>query len=152
MLLRGQAKWTKITGKPSPGYESTYNHWSLDVFIDEETEKRVKAEGINVKNKGEGPFVTFSRKEFKKSGEPNTPIRIVDNKGTLLQDKNTVYKGPKIGNGSTVNVNFDVFEYAKGKFSPVILSLQIWDLIEYEGGEFPVKEDTSEGSWTEDAA
>jgi hypothetical protein len=151
LLIQGKAKWAKVTGKPVPGYENTFNHWSLDVYVDEDTVKRLKAEGINVKDKGEGPFVSFSRKEFNRDGKPNQPIRIVNHKGETLQDQNTVYNGPKIGNGSTVNINFQVYEYAKKKFSPVILSMQIWELIPYEGGEFPTRDDP-EGNWEEDAA
>lgn len=158
IIIRGIAKWAKVTGKPSPGYKDQFNHWSLDVYVDDETVDRLKTEGLGpkIKNKGEGNFVAFSRKEFKGDGSPNTLIRIVDAKGDLLQgqDRQGVvknYSGPKIGNGSTVNVNFAINEYGKNEKSMNILSLQVWDLIPYEGGEFPTKVDP-EGSWTEDAA
>lgn len=50
----------------------------------------------------------------------------------------------KIGNGSIVNVNFAVNEYGKDQKSANILSLQVWDLVKYEGGEFPTREDSED--------
>lgn len=147
MLIRGKAKWAKILGAPVWGYENAHKEWTIDVEIDENTVDRLKAEGLGdkIKDKGNGPFVKFSRKEFKADGTPNKPIRVVDSKGNE-------WNGAKIGNGSVVNVNFAINEYKKGKFSMNILSLQVWDHVPYEGGEFPVKEDGEDGDdWTKDA-
>jgi hypothetical protein len=98
--------------------------------------------------------VSFSRKELKPDGSPNVLIRTVDSQGKVLQVEDrktgqiTHYSGPKIGNGSVLNINFAINEYGKGEKSMNILSQQIWDLVPYEGGEFPTKEDNS---WAEDA-
>lgn len=136
MLIRGKAKWAKVTGDPVWGFENTFKEWSLDVEIDEQTVEKLSENGLGekIKDKGNGPFVKFSRKEFKQDGTPNKPIRIVDSKGNP-------WGGEKIGNGSVVNVNFAINEYKKGKFSANILSLQVWDHVPYNGGDFPIKED-----------
>ena len=124
----------------------------MDLYVDEETIHRLEVEGLKdkLKDKGNGVYITFKRREFKPDGTANQPIRIVDHRGEVLQDKDTVFKGPKIGNGSTVNVNFAINEYGKGLKSANILSMQVWDLVKFEGGEFPIKED--EKSWEEEAA
>lgn len=137
MLIRGKAKWAKVLGAPVWGYENTFKEWSIDVEIDKETVAKLEAEGLGdrIKDKGNGPFIKFSRKELKSDGTPNKPIRIVDAKGEP-------WNGAKIGNGSVVNVNFAINEYKKGKFSANILALQVWDHVPYSGdNEFPTKDD-----------
>lgn len=148
MLIRGKAKWAKVIGDPVWGYENTFKEWTTDVEIDEDTVERLKKEGLGdrIKDKGDGPFVRFSRKELKADGSPNKPIRIVDAKGNP-------WNGEKIGNGSVVNVNFAINEYKKGKFSMNILALQVWDHVPYNGGDFPVKEDdgsVSNDDWSKE--
>lgn len=80
---------------------------------------------------------------MKQDGSANKPIRVVDHHNELWGNK-------RIGNGSTVNVNFAINEYGKGEKAANILSLQVWDLVEYAGGEFPTKEDNE--NWEKDAA
>lgn len=149
MLIRGKAKWAKIIGAPVWGYESKFKEWSVDVYVDEDTVGRLKAEGLGdkLKDKGNGPYMTFKRKELKKDGTPNQPIRIVDHKGEA-------WDGRKIGNGSVVNVNFAINEFGKNDKAANILSLQVWDLVKYEGGdEFPVDKDRKvDDSWAEEVA
>jgi hypothetical protein len=149
MLIQGKAKWAKITGKPHPGYENKFNEWSIDVYVDDATVERLKAEGLGdkIKDKGNGEYITFKRKELKKDGTPNQPIRVVDHRGEAWGNQ-------KIGNGSTVNVNFAINEFKPKQFNANILSLQVWDLVAYEGGEFPVREDGAqvEGDWDKEVA
>jgi len=151
MLIRGKAKWAKVIGDPVWGYESKFKEWSIDVYVDEATVEKLKAEGLGskIKDKGNGPYISFKRKEFKTdlvTGEqkPNQPIRIVDHRGEPWDNR------VKIGNGSTVHVNFAINEYGKNQKAANILSLQVWDLVKYEGGEFPVKEE--DDNWEKDAA
>lgn len=149
MLIRGKSKWTKIIGEPVWGYENKFKEWSLDVYVDDETVTRLKAEGLGekIKDKGNGQYMTFKRKELKTDGSANKPIRVVDHHGEEWNPKT------KIGNGSTVNVNFAINEFKKGQFSANILSLQVWDLVPY-ANEFPTREDTDETqvNWEEEAA
>jgi hypothetical protein len=119
------------------------------VYIDEATRERLINEGLKdkIKDKGNGPFISFKRKELKADGSPNQPIRIVDHKGEK-------WDGRKIGNGSTVNVNFAVNEYGKNKKSANILSLQVWEHVPFSGGEFPTREDDNadQDDWTKEVA
>lgn len=153
MLIRGKAKWAKVTGAPHFGYEDKFKEWSIDVYPEEESLERLIAEGLKdkIKDKGNGPYITFKRKELKADGSPNQPIRIVDHQGDVLQDKDTPCK-LKIGNGSIVNVNFAINDYSKTQKNVAILSMQIWDLVKFEGGEFPTKEANESSDWAEDAA
>jgi len=154
MLIRGIAKWAKVVGEPVWGYEAKHKEWSIDVYVDDETVERLKAEGLKdkIKDKGNGAYITFKRRELKQDGSPNSLIRIVDHHGNTVQDKEQPYKGPKIGNGSVVNVNFAINEYGKNQKSANILSMQIWDLVKYEGSEFPTREEVEDGkTWAEEA-
>lgn len=146
MLIRGKAKWAKVTGEPVWGYENKHREWSIDVYLDEDTIERLTNEGLKdkIKDKGAGPYMTFKRRELKANGEQNQPIRVVDHHNEPWDNR------VKIGNGSTVNVNFAINEYGKNQKSANILSMQVWDLVKYEGNEFPVKEDEKE--WTEEVA
>lgn len=136
MLIQGKAKWAKVIGDPSWGYENKFKEWSIDVYVDADTVKKLEAEGLKekIKDKGNGQYITFKRKEMKASGEPNQPIRVVDHRGEAWDKR-------KIGNGSTVNVNFVTSEYKPGQINANILSLQVWDYVPYEGGEFPTRND-----------
>lgn len=145
MLIQGKAKWAKIIGEPSWGYENKFKEWSVDVYVDEATVEKLKSEGLGkkLKDKGNGTYITFKRKELKQDGSSNQPIRVVDHKGQPWDSR-------KIGNGSTVNVNFIINEFSKTEKNANILSLQVWDYVPYEGGEFPTREDSSDDNGGED--
>jgi hypothetical protein len=157
MLIQGKAKWAKVIGDPVWGYENKFKEWSVDVYVDEATAEKLKSEGLGdkLKDKGNGLYITNKRKELKKDGTPNQPIRVVDHHGEAWDKR-------KIGNGSTVNVNFVINEYKPGQNNANILSMQVWDYVSYEGGEFPVREDNDDvqsladdpesSSWVKDAA
>ena len=121
MLIRGTAKWAKVTGEPVWGYEKKHKEWSIDVYVDKETLARLTAEGLGdkIKDKGNGDYMTFKRRESKQDGTPNSPIRVVDHHGEPWNPRT------KIGNGSTVNVNFAINEFGKGQKSANILSMQL---------------------------
>lgn len=144
MLIQGRAKWCKVLGAPVDGYEKKFREWSLDVYVDDKTAAKLKDEGLNLKDKGNGQYITFKRKELKANGEPNQPIRVVDAQGNAWNPKT------KIGNDSVVNVNFAINEFKPKQFAANILSLQVWDLVEYEGGEFPTKDAVTGEDWAEE--
>lgn len=147
MLIQGKAKWAKIIGAPVWGFENQFKEWSVDVYPDDATVEKLIANGLKdkLKDKGNGRYITFKRKELKQDGTPNSPIRVVDHKGAPWDSR-------KIGNGSVVNVNFAINEYGAGKKAPNILSLQVWDLVKYEGGDdFPIDKDRpDDDSWAEE--
>jgi hypothetical protein len=151
VLIKGVAYWASICGKPKPGYNNGPDEWSLDLSVDKETVARLTELGLKkkIKNKDDarGQFITFKRKAIKKDREtgkevPNNPIRIVDHRGEPWpQDK-------LIGNGSTLNVRFNVntrpgFQGGPATQAADILSVQVWDHKPYEGkgAEFPTKTD-----------
>jgi hypothetical protein len=140
LLIRGTIKWAKILGEPHWGYEEKHKEWSCDVYVDEETAHKLEVEGLKskLKDKGNGQYITFKRREIKLDGKLNQPIRVVDHHGEPWNPKTI------IGNGSTVNVNFAINEYGKNEKSANILSLQVWDLVPYGGSEFPTKEQESD--------
>lgn len=147
MLIQGKARWAKVVGEPSWGYENKFKEWSIDVYVDEATANKLKAEnlGKKLRDKGNGTYITFKRRELKADGTPNKPIRIVDSKGQP-------WDGRKIGNDSIVNVNFAVNEFSKTENNANILSLQVWELVPYEGGgDFPIRED-DESDWAKEVA
>jgi hypothetical protein len=133
-----------VVGEPSWGYENKFKEWSIDVYVDDDTAAKLEAEGLGpkLKDKGNGKYITFKRKELKFDGTPNQPIRIVDHNGQPWDNR-------KIGNGSVVNVNFVTNEFKPKQFSANILSLQVWDYVPFTGNEFPVKGDTSKNVATE---
>jgi hypothetical protein len=147
MLVRGKAKWAKVTGEPVWGYENKHREWSIDVYFDDETIEKLKAEGLGekIKDKGNGAYMTFKRRELKQDGTNNQPIRVVDHHGEPWETR------VKIGNGSTVNVNFAINPYGKNQKSANILSMQVWDLVPYTGGEFPTREDEDD-NWEKEVA
>lgn len=148
MIIRGTAKWAKVIGEPVWGYENKHKEWSIDVYVDEETAHKLEVHGLKdkIKDKGNGQYITFKRRELKQDGTPNQPIRVVDHHNELWNPK------VRIGNGSTINVNFAINEYGKNQKSANILSLQVWDLVPYEGGEFPTKDETDSGDWAAEVA
>lgn len=145
MLIRGKAKWAKLIGEPAWGYKNQHKEWSVDVYLDDETVTKLKEEGLGskLKDKGDGVYISFKRKELKQDGTPNKPIRVVDHRGEA-------WGTAKIGNGSTVNVNFAINEYGAGEKAANILSLQVWDHVAYTGGEFPTRADDGAEDWTKE--
>lgn len=139
-LIKGTGQWCKIT-TPVPTYSKDNKEWTFELEIDSETKKQMVKWGLgkSVKvNKAGNDFVRFSRKVFKKDGTPSKPLEIIDAKGRPWD--NSV----KIGNGSTLNVQFAINE-GDDKINRIgLIKVQVWDLVEYEGGgkdefdEFPI--------------
>lgn len=151
MVLKGKAYWAKITGDPAPGYDGSTLEWSLDVGnLSESTVKTLKGLGVKserIKNKGDdrGDFITLKRRALKRDGRENKPIRIVDRtKAPWDTDK-------LIGNGSKINVSYDMFDAGFGP-SPVILAVQVVEHVPYAGpddGFSTYDENGDEESWDE---
>lgn len=148
VLITGKSYWNKILGKPVPKYEMPTDtalqnrEWTFDLAVDKETVTTLKKLGLGpkIKNKGDdrGNFIQFRRNATKQDADntPNNPIKVVDHHGKPWDTKKP------IGNGSTLNVRFNVWQ-GKKSAKPVVLAVQVWDLVEYNNGNggFPVKED-----------
>ena len=65
-VITGKCKWASISA-PNTTYEPA---WQIDVSLDDENLKKVKADGLSIKNKGDdrGNFVTIKRKVEGKKG------------------------------------------------------------------------------------
>lgn len=159
-MIKGQAYWCKITGKPRLNKFTERNQWSFDLAVDKHTVKLLDKMGLKskIRNNGDdrGDFITFKREEFKNTKDgtkvPNQPIKIVDAQGKP-------WDGRLIGNGSVLNVVFNVYETKTPKgpsLGVAVLSVQVWDHKPYEPpSEFPVKEQHNDGTaedWSEEAA
>lgn len=143
MMLTGKTFWFKAIGSPRPNkFNPDVPQWSFDLSIDEENQDKLIKAGIkkdSFKNKDDerGTFLTFTRDAVKKNGEAGKPFRVVDAQNKDWdQTKN-------IGNGSELNVvvSLNEREFRGKKFlKPSAVAIQVWDLVEYQSGGFPVKE------------
>ena len=156
-LITGKAFWYKAVGAPVPKYEKPNDaalidrEWVFDLAVDKATVKQLKALGLadKIKNKGDerGDFITFKRNAVKGDNvTQNNPIKMVDHHG------NPWNRSVKVGNGSTLNVRFNVYDGRRGK-KQVVLAVQVWDLVKYEGSagnDFPTKPADTEQEFVAD--
>lgn len=140
-MIQGKARYAKIVGKPVEGFDPGEKNkiWTFDLVIDEATVAKLTEEGVahqirEDKNTGD-KYITFKRKAYKQDGEASKPIKIVD-------DQANDWAGALIGNGSVLNVKYNVNEWTFGKKKGLRadpLSVQVWEHVPYEGGEaFPI--------------
>ena len=127
-VLKGNAYWASIVS-PNTTFDSD-GVWSIDVSnLDEKNINQAKADGLDVKNKGDdrGDFVTVKRKVRRKDGNMNKAPEVKDaQKRTMI---NTL-----IGNGSEVNVLYSTYEWEfKGRsgVSADLRAVQVTNLIPY---------------------
>ena len=127
-VLKGNAYWASIVS-PNTTFDSD-GVWSIDVAnLDEKNINIAKADGLDVKNKGDdrGSFVTVKRKVRRKDGNMNKAPEVVD-----AQKRNMI--GTLIGNGSEVNVLYSTYEWEfKGRsgVSADLRAVQVTNLIPY---------------------
>ena len=124
-----EAKWAKISG-PAPTNAFGGVQWEMTIVTtDPAKAQEMRDAGLNVKEK-EGEFaVGLKRKGFKASGEENEAPKVVDRS---LQP----FEG-RIGNGSTVNVNFWQYEYefaGRKGIATSLTAVQVVELVEFQGG------------------
>tara|TARA_R100000655_G_scaffold50217_3_gene87781 strand:- start:867 stop:1946 length:1080 start_codon:yes stop_codon:yes gene_type:complete len=127
-VLKGNAYWASIVS-PNTTFDSD-GVWSIDVSnLDEKNINQAKADGLDVKNKGDdrGSFVTIKRKVRRKDGNMNKQPEVVD--AAKRNIANTM-----IGNGSEVNVLYSTYEWEfKGRsgVSADLRAVQVTNLIPY---------------------
>jgi hypothetical protein len=143
-MIRGLCKWAKITD-PVLTYDKTDKEWTFDLLVDKETKKTLSSLGcasqIKVNKEGDD-VIKFSRRVTKKDPldpnkrVPSTPLRVVDRAGQPWDNSK------KVGNGSTLNVQFAVNPKQTGGNKANVIAVQVWEHVEYEGGgdreEFPI--------------
>jgi len=127
MLINGTVKWASVQ-TPNTTYEPV---WSVDLYPSEEVIKQFKKLGLPVKTDKEGgEFLKIKRKVEKRDGTKNEPPIVVDAMKKPFTEM--------VGNGSEVNVIFDIFEWEmrgkKGK-TAWLNKVQVVNLVPFGGGE-----------------
>jgi hypothetical protein len=148
-MIQGRARHAKIVGKPVAGYDEGEKNkvWEFDLVIDEATEGKLDEQGlgkrIKTDDKSGDRYIKFKRKAYKADGEASKPIKIVDKTGKDWPE------GTLIGNGSILNVKYNINEWEFGKKKGVrndVIAVQVWDHVVYEGGEqFPLAVEDNAG-------
>jgi hypothetical protein len=140
-VIRGKGNWMKILGAPVLNYAGDGKEWTMDITPDEEGIATLREVGLadRLKNKGDdrGEFIPFRQREKRMDGTLNRPVSVVDADGNPWpQDK-------LIGNGSTVDVKFEVKDYGKGKKAGVYpQAVRVLEHKPYQRVEFaPLNED-----------
>jgi hypothetical protein len=121
--------------------------WSVRCVFDKELLPIVKELGIHIKKEvdDETDAVTYSFTAKQNFLNPKTgePFR----KPNILDAKNKILKGEKIGNGSTGKIKISVFEYnfeGKKGVAATLEAMKVMHLVEYvmdTDPEFAVSED-----------
>jgi len=151
MIIKGIAQWAKIL-KPVDNYGATAKEYTMDLLIEPEVVDALKEEklGNKIKEK-EGydlPYIKFVQPEKTRDGELLTPPRVKDRYGRDWDSE------VLIGNGSVVNVRFDIREGVFNKTpwrKPALREVQVWEHVpvapredfEYDEGE-PLAEPDNE--------
>ena len=106
-VISGKSYWAQVVA-PSTKFDEG-GVYSIDVSVDAENKKKAEADGLSVKNKGDerGDFVTIKRKATRKDGTQNRAPEIKDHMKRPLE-------GVLIGNGSTVNVLYRMYDWKWG--------------------------------------
>lgn len=125
ILLSGKAYWASVV-EPNTTYEPV---WQVDVTVDEETKQKLESIGLSVKNKGDdrGDFFSCRRKVVKRDGTKRDAPSVID-------AKKMPWDSRLIGNGSTVKVKIQPYEYAyagKAGVTADFMAMQVIDLVPY---------------------
>lgn len=124
-VVNGEAKWASIQ-QPNTTFEPV---WSIDVVVDVETAKKLKAEGLPVKKDKDGDIILKCKKKvYRKDQTKNQSPRVVDgNKEPLLD---------LVGNGSKVNVQYQPYEWNYAGNSGIgagLVAVQVLELVPFGG-------------------
>ena len=146
--IKGEGKWCKVL-EPDQ-----YDNYAVDVYGDlthvvQEAEgiiekakelleaggKKVNGTADIIKEDNEGnEYLQFKRKGSKADGEPNTPPKIYDKHGALVEGWDKL-----VGNGSKVGVAYMLSPYYMASTKMVGVSIkfyaiQVIELVEYKSG------------------
>jgi hypothetical protein len=160
MIIQGYAAWAKVL-KLVANYGKDGQEWSIDVGLEPETVEQLNEAGLGHKVKPairekDGkehttklPYIKFVTSEFNYKGEPNRAPTVVNRYGEPWDMDRA------IGNGSTVNVMFDIGEGKEygGWRKPFLRQVQVWDYVPAEPTEefdYAEPEPITEESWAEE--
>lgn len=137
-VVTGKVKWASVK---SPNTKFT-PQWCIDVILDVQTAKSMKAEGYNVKKDKDGDLVLKCKRNVKRAdGTENAPPRVVDSSKQPFNDL--------IGNGSVCNIQYTPFPYTYAGRSGIatnLIGVQVMEHVPYLQDEFEVVEKEGEES------
>lgn len=149
-IINGLAMYAMVVGAPRINQFNPDNPlWSIDVVVDKDTVKKLKAEGLGwkIKDAKEGyssEYITFKKNSLRSDGTKNNPIEIVDAQGKPWDTR-------LIGNGSEVNIRYTTYEGFKKQTNPRINGIQVIRLVPFERAEpFPVYDGQDEPETEDD--
>lgn len=152
LTIRGKASFMKLLGDPVPNFGKDGLEWKTDVQISPAVVKELKAAGIGkkIKQKDEyldgQPYISFKQPEFKRSGDRNDPIPVVD----ILNDPWD--QSTLIGNGSDVEIRFAVVDTGAPNKGTYLRKVRILNLIPYARKDFEEIDETDEFAAQAEAA
>ncbi len=127
MKIKGIANWASVL-IPNTKFDPVY---CVDLTVTEEQSNELKGQGLKPKKNKDGEWVIkFKRKVMKNDGTYNDKPALVDS------GRNPITCS--VGNGSTVNVQYSVYEWSNSFGSGIgadFSGLQVLELVEYKGGD-----------------
>jgi hypothetical protein len=137
MVIEGIAYWASVTS-PNTTYEPCY---TVNLVVSNEKADEMRAQGIKVVDKEEGPTVVIKRKVNGPNGMVRSAPKLLD------RQKNPM--DCKVGNGSKVKVQYKPWEVNRSGTVYRGLdfqAMQVIDLVSYsvDGGEFDIEDDEEE--------
>ena len=151
-MIRGIARYAKIVGAPVEGFDGGEKdkEWTFDLVVDEATEEKLVGEGVAPTKFKSDPktgerYINFKRKAIKADGTASKPFKIVDGRGVDWT------AGVLIGNGSILNVKYNINEWEfgkkKGKRADAI-AIQVFEHVPYGNTEsFPINDKAVAEAW-----
>ena len=129
-ITQGVAMWAFVQ-KPTANFNRDGYEYSIDVQLTPAEAKKLKDEGLNVRDRDGIPTIKFKLPAERKDGTKNDAPKVVD-------ADNMPLTGPGIGNGSKVRVKYRTYDWEfgrkKGK-SAALVAVQVVDLVPYAGGD-----------------
>lgn len=125
--------------------DKEYGHYGLNLFFDKPSYDLYKKTGLRlkVKDKDGQSFVGFRRHPDKVFEGQNPKPEVIDAVGRPIEDL--------IGNGSKVAVTVSVYDTKMGK-GHRLETVQVLDLVPYDGGVQDAHADYDEDGYAEDVA
>ncbi len=140
--IRGVGRWMKVLGDPVDNFGKDGKEWVFDLTPDADGKKLLKKLKLDdrIKNKGDDrdDFITMKQRATKMNGEANRPINVVHPDGKTQWDPSN-----KLGNGTVVDVKFNIKDYGPGKRMGVYpQAIRVLEHVEYAAQDFaPLTED-----------
>lgn len=143
IYLRGETSFAKLLGEPLPNFAKDGFEWKMDLKIDPQDIKTLKAAGVadRVKIK-EGyldgaPYLTIKVKAERT--DPKTGEKVKNDPPVIVDKAQEPWPANKlIGNGSIVDVKLTVRDWGAGRPKGIYLNkTRVLKLVPYGNDDFP---------------